>query len=250
MLTPERQQVILEYVQRQGFARLHDLVALTGASESTIRRDLNELEQQKKLKRVHGGAALFERKVDEPTVAEKEVKHEAEKQAIAAHAARLVKPGDSLFLDAGTTTLRMVPFLPKDILVVTNGINIATRLLEYGIKTILTGGALKPKTLSMVGHGAVSGLARYRFDKCFLGMNGLHLEKGLTTPDPEEAHVKATALQLSDERYVLADSSKFGEVTFSLVCRPDEVCIITDSDLPKETHQSWKRVTQIEVVPS
>jgi DeoR family fructose operon transcriptional repressor len=250
VLTPERQQMILDYLHKQGFARLQDLVLLTEASESTIRRDLNELEQQKKLKRVHGGAALPERKVEEPTVAQKEVKHEQEKQAIATFAAGLVKAGDSIFLDGGTTTSRMIPHLPKDVLVVTNGMNTAMSLLEHGIKTILIGGTLKPKTLTVVGRGAINSLQMYRFDKCFLGINGIDLHRGLTTPDPEEAYVKATALQLSDDRFVVVDSSKFGEVSFSHVCDAKDVQIITDSDLPEEEQVKWKSVTAIEVVQS
>ncbi|WP_139488002.1 DeoR/GlpR family DNA-binding transcription regulator [Brevibacillus dissolubilis] len=249
MLTPERQQAILELLQKQGFARLPELIQLTGASDSTIRRDLNELEAQKKIRRVHGGAQLLEGKVEESTVAEKSLKHDREKSLIAAYAATKVKRGDSLFLDAGTTTLQMIPHLPPDILVVTNGVNTALRLLEHQIQTILIGGKLKPSTLSMVGNGAITGLSMYRFDHCFLGMNGVDLGRGLTTPDPEEAFVKTTALRLSDEKYVLADSSKFGNVTFAHVAEVQDAVIITDDDLAEEDRQLWMQTAKIEVVP-
>lgn len=248
MLTPERHQLILALVKEKDFVRIHELVEATGASESTIRRDLSELEEQRLLKRVHGGASVFQSKIEEPTILEKSVKREREKKAIAKYAASLVQDRDSIFIDAGTTTYQMLPYLPENIMVVTNGVDIALQLINRHIRTILLGGELKAATLSLVGRDAIKSLSQYRFDKCFLGMNGIDQNHGLTTPDPDEAYVKQLALQFSDERFVLCDSDKFSRVTFAKVGDLHGITLITDSGISQEEQQAYSRITTLKVV--
>jgi DeoR family transcriptional regulator, fructose operon transcriptional repressor len=249
MLTPERHHVILSLLKEKDVVRIHELVEATGASESTIRRDLSELEEQRLLKRVHGGASSLQNKIEEPTVLEKAVKREKEKMAIARYAASLVQERDSIFIDAGTTTYQMLPYLPYDnIVVVTNGPDMALQLIKRNIKTILIGGELKAATLSLVGRDALKTISQYRFDKCFLGMNGVDKHHGLTTPDPDEAYVKQLALQFSDERFVLCDSDKFSRVTFAKVADLREVTVITDDGLSEEEQQTYGRLTNLKVV--
>ncbi len=249
MLTPERHQLILALLKEKDVLRIHELVEATGASESTIRRDLSELEEQRLLKRVHGGASALQNKIEEPTILEKAVKHEREKIAIAKYAAGLVRERDSIFIDAGTTTFQMLPFLPYDnIVVVTNGVDIALQLIKRNIKTILLGGELKAATLSLVGREAVKSISQYRFDKCFLGMNGIDKQHGLTTPDPDEAYVKQLALQFSDERFVLCDSDKFSRVTFAKVGDLRGITVITDDGVSEEDQRDYGRLTTLKVV--
>ncbi|MGN7471009.1 DeoR/GlpR family DNA-binding transcription regulator [Brevibacillus sp. SAFN-007a] len=248
MLTPERHQLILALVKEKDFVRIHELVEATGASESTIRRDLSELEEQRLLKRVHGGASVLQSKIEEPTILEKSVKREREKKAIAKYAASLVQDRDSIFIDAGTTTYQMLPYLPENIMVVTNGVDIALHLINRHIRTILLGGELKAATLSLVGRDAIKSLSQYRFDKCFLGMNGIDQSHGLTTPDPDEAYVKQLALQFSDERFVLCDSDKFSRVTFAKVGDLHGITLITDSGISQEEQQAYSRITTLKVV--
>ncbi|MFY0544059.1 DeoR/GlpR family DNA-binding transcription regulator [Brevibacillus sp. H7] len=249
MLTPERHQLILTLLKEKDVVRIHELVEATGASESTIRRDLSELEEQRLLKRVHGGASTIQNKIEEPTILEKAVRHEREKIAIAKYAAGLVKERDSIFIDAGTTTYQMLHYLPYDnIVVVTNGVDIALQLIKRNIKTILLGGELKAATLSLVGREAVKSISQYRFDKCFLGMNGIDKHHGLTTPDPDEAYVKQLALQYSDERFVLCDSDKFSRVTFAKVGDLRGITVITDDGLCEEEQQEYGRLTTLKVV--
>ncbi|WP_027417249.1 DeoR/GlpR family DNA-binding transcription regulator [Aneurinibacillus terranovensis] len=248
MLTPERHLLILSLVQDKTVVRIQELVDATGASESTIRRDLSELEEKKLLKRVHGGATYLHRKIEEPTIGEKTTKNDREKTAIGRYAASLVKDKDCIFIDAGTTTLHMVPFLSAaHIIAVTNGLNIATELLAHNIKTILLGGDLKPSTLSMIGPGAITAVQQYRFDKCFLGINGIDTRFGLTTPDPGEAYIKQLALAHSDKSYILSDTSKFSQVTFAKVADISEHTIITNDDLD-DLLQEYKHMTNIKVV--
>lgn len=230
MLTPERHRVILDVLKEKQSVKIQDLVDLTNSSESTIRRDLTQLEEEKYLKRIHGGAALLQGKLREPNIIEKSAKNLQQKNMIAKEAASLVEEGDCIYLDAGTTTLQMVEYLPidKEIVVVTNGFTIIDLLIKKGIKTYLIGGFLKPATGAMIGRGALAALEQYRFDKCFLGVNGIHIELGYTTPDPEEAAMKMSALRLSCEKYVLADYTKFGEIAFSKIAYLSEAKIITD----------------------
>jgi len=248
MLTPERHQLILSLLKEKEVVRIQELVDTTGASESTIRRDLSELEEQRLLKRVHGGATALQNKIEEPTILEKAVKNEQQKIAIARYAASLVKERDSIFIDAGTTTNQMLPYLPENIIVVTSSPDIGLQLIKRSIKTILLGGELKAATLSVVGREAIKSISQYRFDKCFLGINGIDKHHGLTTPDPDEAYVKQLALQFSDERYVLCDSEKFSGVTFAKVADLRGITVITDDGLYEEDQQEYSKLTNLKVV--
>jgi DeoR family fructose operon transcriptional repressor len=229
MLTSERKRLILENLRNKGSLKLKEMMDLTDSSESTIRRDLTDLEREELLVRVHGGASL--RSNYEESIDNKSVVNQSEKEAIAKYAASLVQNGDCIFLDAGTTVFHMIKYLKgKEILVVTNGINHLDELQKYEIKTYLTGGLIKFKTKALIGREAIKTLGDYNFDKCFLGVNNISIEKGYTTPDPEEAFVKNTARSLSKETYVLADASKFGKVSFAKIADISKAKIITNKE--------------------
>ncbi|CEG28593.1 DeoR/GlpR family DNA-binding transcription regulator [Bacillus sp. B-jedd] len=248
MLTPERHRMILQMIKEKPHVKLQEFVDATGASESTIRRDLTQLEEEKLLKRVHGGAERLQRKLLEPSMAEKSSKNLHEKVMIAQYAASLVEKGDCIYLDAGTTVREMIQFLPeKDIVVVTNGLMHIQPLLEKGIECYLIGGYVKQKTNAIIGRGALESLEQYRFDKCFLGVNGIHLQYGYTTPDQEEAMIKEKALSMSAESFILADSSKFSEIAFAKIADLHEASIITDK-LDDEHRTLYSSKTDIKVV--
>ncbi|MBM7586043.1 DeoR family fructose operon transcriptional repressor [Bacillus pakistanensis] len=229
MLTPERHLIILELLEGKKVVKIQELAEATSSSESTIRRDLSQLEKQSKLKRIHGGASLLQRIGEELSVIEKSTKNIGEKDRIAKYAASLVREGHCIYLDAGTTTFQMIPYLTaKNIIVVTNGLTHLEALIEKNVKTYLIGGYAKQKTRALIGSGAITSLQNYRFDSCFMGVNGIHLEHGFTTPDPEEAFVKSLAMQLSQQAYVVTDHTKFNEVTFSKVAELEEATIITN----------------------
>ncbi|MGD6804211.1 DeoR/GlpR transcriptional regulator [Rossellomorea vietnamensis] len=247
MLTPERQLIILSLLKEKGVVKLQELVEETNASESTIRRDLIQLEEQRKLKRVHGGASLLQGKRTEPSLTEKTFKNLQDKINIAKAAASFIQDGDSIFLDAGTTTQQMISFLEqKKLTVVTNGITLVDPLLEKGITTYLLGGMVKGSTRAIIGRSALDTLKTYRFDKCFIGTNGVDVDFGYTTPDPEEALIKQVAIELSQEGYVLADQSKIGEVSFSKIADLEEAVLVTNQD--SENIQSYQQHTSLKVV--
>ncbi|MDZ5473762.1 DeoR/GlpR family DNA-binding transcription regulator [Bacillus sp. 31A1R] len=247
MLTPERHRLILQMLKEKNIVKIQELVDITETSESTIRRDLTQLEQGKFLKRVHGGAARLQGKLQEPSMSEKSAKNLQPKRQIAQYAASLVEEGDCIYLDAGSTVLEMIPFLPKEIVVVTNGLMHVNPLLDKEIETYLIGGYAKSKTKAIIGRGALASLENYRFDKCFLGVNGIHPQFGYTTPDQEEAMIKKLALSLSREVFVLSDESKFSEIAFAKIADLHEATIITD-ELDSETKENFSSKTTIKVV--
>ncbi len=247
MLTEERQQMILEILKNKGIVKINELVKLTDTSESTIRRDLTYLESIQEVKRVHGGATLVKGRLNEPSYKEKLVQNISEKSKIAKYAASLIEEGDSIYLDAGTTTFEMIQYIDKkDIVVVTNGLKHIDALVEQDINAYILGGRVKARTKAVVGTDALKNLEKFRFDKCFIGANAIHQEYGFTTPDSEEAILKENAIELSKESYVLADESKFGEVAFVKIADIDKAEIITDSKI--EDYERYAEKTRIKVV--
>lgn len=243
MLTKQRHQLILQRLSEHKVVKLKELVDLTDSSESTIRRDLTDLEAEGYLARVHGGATLIATPDEEPTFEEKRDRFVDEKVAIARKAATFIEDGMSIYLDAGTTTQAMVPFLEgKKIVVVTNSLPIANELFDLDIKTFVIGGELKRSTQALVGYNARESMMNYRVDLAFLGMNGIDLEAGYTTPDPEEALVKKTAIELAQTSFVLADASKIGKRTFSRVATLDAAQLITSSS---ESMSSIQTITKV-----
>ncbi len=238
MFREQRQRKILELIRSGAAVKVADLSAEFGASESTIRRDLREMESSGMLERTHGGALLAEGTRNEPTFVEKSGLNLAEKVAIARAAAELVKDGDSIILDAGTTTLQMVQFLQgrRNLTVVTNTLTIAA---EFGnqpdIEVIVTGGAIKGNTLAMVGPVTERTLDEVNADWVFLGINGLDLVRGLTTPTQVEAAVKRRMIAAAQRVVVLADYSKLGTVAFATVAPVTNIhYLITDKRFDQE----------------
>lgn len=248
MLTNERQQLILDLLAKKQTVKIQEIVDVTNASESTIRRDLSELENAHKLERIHGGATMRQRKLHELSILDKTAKNLQEKMQIAAYAASLIQEGDCIFLDAGTTTFQMIPHLAgKKVVVVTNGLTHVDALIEHDVTAYLTGGYVKGKTRALVGPQTIQSLQSYRFDKCFLGVNGFDNTFGYTTPDPEEAAVKRLASASAKHTYVLADYTKYKEVSFSSIDALEKATLIT-SGLSDEAVQLLSENTTVKVV--
>lgn len=155
--------------------------------------------------------------------------HTQEKLRIARYAASLIQDGDVVFLDAGSTVMHMVDHIQAvRATFVTNSVECIQRLPLRGLRTYVLGGVLKPGTLAVIGGEAMEALRNYNFTKAFLGINGIALSQGFTTPDPEEAMVKGLAAARARETWVLADSSKFGTITAAAVLPLERARIITD----------------------
>lgn len=229
MLTEERHAFILNQLEQKNTITVQNLIDELNHSESTIRRDLTTLEDQDKLVRIHGGARKKRKPVDEPTMDEKTVKYMYEKEKVSQLAASLIDDFDVIYLDAGTTTYTMIPYLKgKHITVVTNGVPHASLLTDHNIDSILIGGKIKQRTKAIIGSIAERQLNEFNFTKAFMGMNGVDYKQGYTTPDVEEAAIKKKAIAQSNQSYVLVDVSKLGEVSFAKVADVDECTVITN----------------------
>ena len=217
MLAEERFSQILALLAEKHTATVQELCEALNASESTIRRDLLELDRQGLVNKVHGGATLpsGQFRADEPTMEAKETLAVGQKAAIAQAAAALIRADDFIYLDAGSTTLavaRAVNGAALDAHYVTNGIAHARLLAQKGCRVFVPGGLLRPQTEAIIGAAAMAALQQYNFTRAFLGTNGIDLNAGFTTPDPEETAVKASAAQRPREVWFLADDSKFGSI--------------------------------------
>lgn len=248
MLTEERYQYIIDRLAQQGLVKSQDLMKETNSSESTIRRDLDVLEERGLLARVHGGAKRVYEVEQELPVTEKTLKNVHEKKEIAQYAATMISDGDTIFLDAGTTTLYMIPFLKhKKIRIVTNAVQQASLLADQNNDVILIGGVLKNTTKAVIGTISLNQLSQYRFNKAFLGINGIDIEYGLTTPDPEEAAIKKQAVKNSAKVFILADKTKFNKITFDKVDDIDNAIIISNQLDRTEFEAYFKATTIMEV---
>lgn len=228
VISEKRHDLILQELSKKDFLTLQELIDRTGCSASTIRRDLSKLQKIGKLQRVHGGATLNQNRVIEPGLTEKMTQNLREKQEIGKRAAKEIQDNECIFLDAGSSTFEMIQYInAKDIIVVTNGMTHVEQLLKYGIKTLMIGGQVKETTMATVGANALETLRRYCFDRAFIGMNGIDLTYGFTTPDEQEALIKETAMKLSNESYILVDQTKFNRVFFARVHVLDELNVIT-----------------------
>jgi DeoR family fructose operon transcriptional repressor len=237
MFAEERYVQIIEMVNRSGKVTVAELSEAIGVSMVTIRRDLEKLEERNLLMRTHGGAMSLDSKLyevgGERSFAEKQETHVAEKERIAEAASRLIQEEQSVMLTPGTTNMFLAKRLigRKDITLVTNAVNIAGYLLEQGeIEVLLIGGKLRKKSFATVGPLAEETMKSIRVDKLFLGVDGLDLEEGLSTPNLSEAHINRQMMSIAKEVIVVADHSKFGKVMFSHIASLSEVhTLITDT---------------------
>ncbi|MCI7678100.1 MAG: DeoR/GlpR family DNA-binding transcription regulator [Streptococcus orisratti] len=217
----------MEKITEDSFVTLEGLVELLQTSESTVRRDLDELESERKLHRVHGGAELHHSLREELTNKQKSIKNVHHKSLVANKASTLINDGDVIFIDAGTTTELLVDLLyQENLTVVTDSIHHAAKLVDKNFKTIIIGGFVKNSTDASIGRVAVEQISQLNFDKAFIGMNGVD-EEFLTTPDIEEAAIKRTIIENAQKSYVLLDATKLGQVSFVKVARIEDVSLIT-----------------------
>lgn len=231
MLQDIRHEKILNELDAKHSVKVTALAKALKISESTIRRDINELHRLGKLRKVYGGAVSLNSGVTSVTtnVSERKRINIEEKECIAQCAARMIEDDDFVYIDAGTTTEKMIEYIKnKNAIYVTNGIIHAKKLLDKGLNTYMIGGVLRSSTEAAIGTGAVDAVRNYNFTKCFMGANGVDINKGFSTPDVDEAAIKSAVIKQSYETYILADHTKFGCVSSVNFAALKEAYIITD----------------------
>ena len=233
MLKEERHKTIVEQLGKNGKALVVDLSAEFGVSEMTIRRDLQELEQNGWIERVHGGALLSKRQKNrlEPPALERMGAMMPEKKRIAEYLVGLVQPGEMLFIGSGTTTLYFAQALAKrdgdDITVVSNALPIMNELASTSQMTIIgVGGFLRRDELSLIGSLAEAEIRNLRVDKVVIGMRGIHPLHGLTSDHPQELLTDRQILSISETVIVAADHTKIGHVATSITAPIEKTSLL------------------------
>lgn len=236
-MSKNRLEQILLFLKSHNIATVEQLVKVTDASPATIRRDLIKLDEEGVVIRTHGGVSLNHFIPFQPTTNEKQLKQITEKERIAEYAVSLISPGDSIVLDAGTTTLciaKKIAHIP--LRVITTDLHIALLLSEYKqIELTITGGRVDNSSQSCIGNHSLTLLNNINPDIAFVSCNSWSLEKGVAAPTEEKAHLKRMLQQNAKQKVLVADSSKYGK--YSLFCATqlnNFTQIITDKGLSTE----------------
>ena len=240
MNAAERHNKIVEIVLDKGHVNIADICKMFVVSEMTARRDLNSLDRQGLLRRVHGGAIANLGRSYEPSFQTRAVKNQKAKIAIGLEAAELIYDGDSIALDVGTTTLEIVQGLrgKRNLTIVTSCLQIANKVvdqlsLDIDARLILAGGIIRPRELSMIGPIPEQVYQEFHVDKAFIGIGGISLEDGLTEYNIEDTQIKKILIRCAREKIVVADGSKFSVTTFASVAPLEAVDkIVTDNSAP------------------
>jgi DeoR family transcriptional regulator, fructose operon transcriptional repressor len=207
---PERQKEIMNILSSGSEVKFNELSKIFGVTEMTIRRDIEKMEKKGLVRRTFGGAIISH--IKDLTLKDRSNLMIEEKMKIGKLAASLIKEGEAVFIDSGTTTVQIARYLtPKSVnTVVTNSPQIALELQEKSISTILLGGQLLESSISLVGPIAEENLRNMTFDRAFIGATGFSVDAGLSNSNVFEIQIKKIAIQQSKEVNVVIDSSKFG----------------------------------------
>lgn len=247
MLTEERYAKILSILENTGSVTVQQLMTELDTSESTIRRDLTALDASGQLTKVHGGAILkntvYSTRDDEVTHRKEQNKDAKEK--IARYAASLITPGDFVYIDAGTTTELMIDYITsKQAVFVTNALTHAKKLADRGCIVYILGGEFKAVTEAIVGEEAVVTLDKYNFTKGFWGANGVSIQKGFSTPELKEALVKRKSMENCRDCYILADETKFNQIS-SVTFAPFESATVITTGLTQPAFKNCQNIVNI-----
>ncbi|MDR0806679.1 MAG: DeoR/GlpR family DNA-binding transcription regulator [Enterobacteriaceae bacterium] len=241
---------IMDFLKSHNLVTVDQLVAAIDASPATIRRDLIKLDEQGVIIRSHGGVTLDRFISNQPTTNEKLHRNQSEKQAIAKYAVSMVKAGDSVVLDAGTTMMevaRNLTHLPLRI--ITTDLHIALFLSAFKqIEVTIIGGRIDDSSQSCIGDHGRRLLRNIYPDICFVSCNSWSIERGITTPTEEKAGLKQDLIANGRKRILLADSSKYGAYSLFCVTRLDSLTeIVTDKGLAEKVQHKLKQQQSFEL---
>ena len=250
MTTYERRQALLELLRKQPGLRVPEIAHKLDISEGTVRNDLNALEEEGRLKRVHGGAVLSDHdQFQNNSFVRRYNNNASAKLAIAREAAALVKDGDSILLDASSTAYFLARELASrnKLRVMTNGFEVARELAQNTSNTvILIGGVVNNDSSSVTGLLSEQIIADMHIEKAFFSCSGFSVERGMTEVHFEEAQLKRKAIESSKQVFALIDASKFGKEDLTPFARPIQIThVFTDSSITDEwkTRLQWANVS-------
>lgn len=243
LLAEERKRLIIELIKQQGKVKVNDLAKEFEVSTETIRRYLEELENENKLKKVYGGAVKVEQETAEPSMFEREVLRIDEKRQIAQKASSLIEDGDVIFVDEGSTTMQMVPFLMdvSNITIITNSFYFTAKLMGYensGLfkgDIVFLGGRVRSRHYRASGSLTEKMAKEFYVDKAYISIDGIHPESGITSYDLEKCMLSKTFIKNADKSFVLVDHSKLGvKANYKIETLNQIDCILSDVSIPQE----------------
>jgi len=248
MIKSQRINQIKEYVFEHESVSLEELVEHFGVSMNTIRRDVKDLVDSGVLRKVYGGVS-----VNHSTLVvfdERKDRNLTKKQEIGRLAAEFIEDGDVIFVDSGTTTLELLPYISqKQITVVTNNFDFIHQAKPYpGLTIFSTGGMFERKTDSFVGFQSIELLKKYNINKAFVASTGISLTNGVTNSSPLETDLKSTVVQKSLNVFLMIDDSKFDKYALTTYCSLSDIDVLVTNKMPNDSYARYARENQIRLV--
>ena len=230
---------------------INELCETFQVSKNTIRRDIAELEKQGIIEKVYGGIVLAEPAGNPEPFSAREAKNADAKREIAKMAASFVKDGDVIYIDSGTTTMHMIPYLTEKhrLTIVTASVHVINAACSYNnLNVLATGGSLFTPSNAFVGPQVLQVLRRYNINKAFLASTGISLEHGATNASPLECEIKRCLVEKDCEHFLLVDDSKLDVASLMSYCTLKEIeCLVTNK-MPPEKYVSYCAANQIKLV--
>jgi DeoR/GlpR family transcriptional regulator of sugar metabolism len=244
LIPDQRRELIMRHLRKHQVLSMHQLTELLGCSHMTVRRDVAALEESGRVYAIPGGVRIASHLVSEPSHQDKAVTEQPQKRAIAAHVARLLKPGMTVYLDAGTTTAAIVPHIAAlaDMTVITNDFRIVLSLADSPqVTAVHTGGMLDHQNGSSVGPLAAATLRQLVVDIAFLSTSSWDLERGVTTPSAPKVEVKRAAMSVASQRVLVGTSAKYGTYgTYRVAALNEFDLVVTDDGMSEAAAQSLR----------
>lgn len=238
MIQYQRQEEILQKLEKCQSTSISQLAKEFYASEATVRRDLNALEKLGLVRRVYGGVVLAKYASSDLPISLREQENSFKKEVIAGKAAAMLNDGASIILDASSTVQHMIPYLKgyKNLTVITNSLTVAQKLGQYEIRVLCTGGVYVPRNMAFVGSHAEQMIKQVKADFLFFSSQGISEDGEVTDFAHEETEIRKVMLQRSAKKVFLCDSSKIGKSFLFKLCHRDEL-----DDIICDEQYVWSR---------
>lgn len=247
-----RIQEIQQYIFEHQNVSLETLCSIFKVSKNTIRRDIDELEKNGIVLKVYGGVTANNKEVTTP-FNQRENINKLQKQSIGQLASTLITNGDIIFIDSGSTTMHMIPYLSnkKDITIITNSLTILEAALPYpNLNVLCCGGTLSRKTNSLIGLKTLNFLKNYNISKSFMSATGISIEIGVTNSSSFESEIKRAILEKSNEIILLTDNSKFDKVSLITYCDLTDIDILVTDTMPSQLYTNFFSKNNIKLLIS
>ena len=242
----DRVEAIYRILQENSQVSVEELVSQLKVSPATVRRTLQLMEDEKLLTRYYGGAILNKDQEIEPNMYAKHLVNMEEKRQIARYAASLINNNDIIYIDAGTTTEMMVDYIyAKNVLVVTQALSVLNKLYEKQIRCYTLGGYIKFRTNIIIDNDVIERISKLHFSSAFLGTNAIHPFLGFSTTNEIEALLKKAIIDNTDSPYILADTSKFDQLSNVKFADADAAYIITNRSSSQPDFSAYRKVIVI-----